>query len=91
MRNYELTTITRVSSREVAKSEIQETLKKHSVSVTAEEDWGQRKLWHPIKHEEQGIFHHYKCSADPNAIEKLEKEFLINQNILRSMVVRLHG
>ncbi|EMP08845.1 hypothetical protein LEP1GSC124_3699 [Leptospira interrogans serovar Pyrogenes str. 200701872] len=28
MRNYELTTITRVSSREVAKSEIQETLKK---------------------------------------------------------------
>ncbi|EMO27442.1 putative ribosomal protein S6 [Leptospira interrogans serovar Bataviae str. HAI135] len=61
------------------------------MSVTAEEDWGQRKLWHPIQHEEQGIFHHYKCSADPNAIEKVEKEFLINQNILRSMVVRLHG
>jgi small subunit ribosomal protein S6 len=91
LRNYELTTITRVSSREVAKTEVQETLGKHSVSITSDEDWGQRKLWHPIKHEEQGIFHHYKCSASPEAIAKVEKDFLINQNILRSMVVRLNG
>ncbi|TGK17302.1 30S ribosomal protein S6 [Leptospira fluminis] len=91
MRNYEITTITRSTAKEVAKNEVVDIFKKHSISVTAEEDWGQKKLWHPIKHQDYGIFTHFKVNADHSSIEKVERDFKLNQNLLRSMIVRRNG
>ncbi|PJZ70233.1 30S ribosomal protein S6 [Leptospira perolatii] len=91
MRNYEITTITRANAKESAKNEVTDLFNKHSISVTAEEDWGQKKLWHPIHHQDYGVFTHFKVNADPTAIDKVEHEFKLNQNVLRSMIVRLNG
>ncbi|EPG76036.1 ribosomal protein S6 [Leptospira fainei serovar Hurstbridge str. BUT 6] len=91
MRNYEITTITRSTAKEAAKTEVVDIFKKHSVDVTAEEDWGQKKLWHPIKHQDYGTYTHFKVNAEQAAIEKVERDFKLNQNLLRSMIVRLNG
>ncbi len=91
MRNYEITTITRSTAKEVAKTEVIEIFKKHSINVTAEEEWGQKKLWHPIKHQDYGVFTHFKVSAEQSALDNVERDFGLNQNLLRSMIVRLNG
>ena len=92
MKSYEITNVIRESSHSLideTKSTIKEILGRFSVEVSAEEDWGSKKLWHKIEGEESGFFSHLKCKASPDAIKKIEHEFLLNQNILRSLVVRI--
>ena len=90
MRNYEITTILRSSGVEDTKNTVKELFAKNSVTVTAEEDWGSKPVWHEISKETTGHFSHYKCDvADPSVLVALENDFKLNQNILRSMIIRL--
>lgn len=91
MRNYEITAILKDSAVEETKNGIKEIFAKHSVTLASDEDWGQKKLWHPVGDSSTGHYTHFKCSADAKAIEKIEREFALNMNILRSMVIRLNG
>jgi small subunit ribosomal protein S6 len=91
MRAYEITAILLEGSAglvEETKTSIKEILTKHSVEITEEEDWGQKKLWHSIGGNESGFFTYIKCKAQPSSIVKLEGEFKLNQNILKSLIVR---
>lgn len=90
MRNYEITAIIKDGSVEETKNTIKEILAKNSINLTAEEDWGVKTVWHPIGKEINGHFAHYKCSVDrPISLIPVENDFKLNQNILRSMIVRL--
>jgi small subunit ribosomal protein S6 len=72
---------------EETKNTVKDILKKYSVEITGEEDWGQKKLWHKINGYESGAFYHLRCKAEPKIIANLENEFKLNQNILRSLIV----
>ncbi|MCE9500068.1 MAG: 30S ribosomal protein S6 [Leptospira sp.] len=92
MKSYEITAVIRETPHSLideTKTAIKDILGRHSVEVSAEEDWGSKKLWHKIEGEETGFFNHLKCTAAPDTIKKIEHEFLLNQNILRSLVVRI--
>lgn len=91
MRNYEITTVYRTTAIEEAKNSFKEALAKHSVQIIQEEDWGTKKLWHPVDGQEYGYFHYIKCNAEPATIAKIENEAKINQDILKHMVVRIDG
>jgi small subunit ribosomal protein S6 len=90
MRAYEITSILldKGGNVEETKTSIKEILSKYSVEITSEEDWGQKKLWHNIGGNETGFFTYIKCNANPSSIVKLENEFKLNQNILKSLIIR---
>jgi small subunit ribosomal protein S6 len=90
MRAYEITNILLDHPQTVTeetKNTVKDILKKYSVEITGEEDWGQKKLWHKINGYESGAFYHLRCKAEPKIIANLENEFKLNQNILRSLIV----
>jgi len=92
MRAYEITNILLDHPQAVTeetKTTIREILKKFSVEITGEDDWGQKKLWHRIGNQETGSFFHIRCNAEPKVIANLENEFKLNQNILRSLVIKV--
>lgn len=92
MRDYELTAILKEGSQSLideTKNAIKTILSKYSAEITSEEDWGQKKIWHPINGQEHGFFTHLKCKMEASSIVNIEGEFKINQNILRTMIVRL--
>ncbi|TGN18175.1 30S ribosomal protein S6 [Leptospira idonii] len=91
MRNYEITNIIREGAVEETKSAIKDILSKHTVTIQNEEDWGSKRLWHPIGQDEQGHFTLIKCQGSPSEISKIEHEFKLNVNILKSLVIRSHG
>lgn len=91
MRNYEITTVYRTNAVEEANNSFKESLAKHSVTIVSEEDWGNKRLWHPVDGQENGHFNFFKCTAAPSTIEKIEKDARINQNILKTMVIKING
>ncbi|GBF48734.1 30S ribosomal protein S6 [Leptospira ryugenii] len=91
MRNYEITNILREGAVDEGKSAVKDILSKHAVTIQNEEDWGSKRLWHPIGQEEQGHFTFTKCQGSPAEIAKIEHEFKLNPNILKSLVIRANG
>jgi small subunit ribosomal protein S6 len=92
MRSYEITSILAEGSQSIiddTKKTIQDILTKYSAEITAEEDWGVKKLWYAIAGHESGFYTHTKCKADATSIAKIEHEFLLNQNILKSLVIKV--
>ncbi|MBK8395436.1 MAG: 30S ribosomal protein S6 [Leptospiraceae bacterium] len=92
MRAYEITSILAEGSQTIideTKKTIQDILKKYSAEITSEEDWGVKKLWYAIAGKESGFYTHIKCKAEASSIEKIEREFLLNQNILKSLVIKV--
>jgi small subunit ribosomal protein S6 len=91
MRAYEITAVLSEGSAglvEETKNNIKEILTKYAVEITGEEDWGQKKLWHSLRGNESGFFTHIKCKAEPKIVAKLEYEFKLNQNILKSLIIK---
>ncbi|WCL48313.1 30S ribosomal protein S6 [Leptospira sp. GIMC2001] len=91
MRNYEITTVYRTNAVEETKNSFKEILAKYSVNITTEEEWGNKKLWHPVDGQDHGYYTLFKCTAEPASIEKIENEAKLNQNILKSLVIRQNG
>jgi small subunit ribosomal protein S6 len=91
MNTYEITNIVREGSVEDVKKSLSDIFQKHSITVSSQEDWGSKRLWHHIDGQETGFYVFSRCKAEPSSISKIEREFHLNQNILRSMVIRSHG
>ena len=92
MREYEITSIIvegQASVIDETKQTIKDILKKNSAEVTTEEDWGSKKLWYLIDGHETGHFSFLKCKAEPKSIEKIEHEFYLNQNILKTSIIKI--
>ncbi len=91
MREYEITAVIKEGSQPLideTKNAIKSILGKYSGEITSEEDWGQKRIWHPINGENTGFFTHIKCKLETSSITGIEKDFRLNQNILRSMIAR---
>jgi len=91
MRTYEITNVIREGVLEETKNAILDLFAKHSLQVQSEEDWGSKRLWHPARREEQGHFLFFRCLGKPGEISKLEKDFKLNTNILKAMVIKANG
>ncbi|XDD45146.1 30S ribosomal protein S6 [Leptospira sp. WS39.C2] len=91
MRNYEITNILREGNVEETKSAVKELLSKYNFTIQGEEDWGSKRLWHPVGQDEQGHFTLIKCSGSPKEVAKIEHEFKLNVNILKTLVIRANG
>ncbi|MFN8176596.1 MAG: 30S ribosomal protein S6 [bacterium] len=59
--------------------------------VTAEKEWGRRRLAYPIRDHSEGIYEIVRFSADPSKLAELYRHYKLNENVLRALVLRDEG
>jgi small subunit ribosomal protein S6 len=59
--------------------------------VTAEKEWGRRRLAYPIRDHSEGIYEILRFSAPPSQLGELYRHFKLDENILRALVLRDEG
>ncbi len=88
MNHYELTVIVRNRDTESHKEKVKEVLQKHGAVITKEDHWGIKKLAYEISKEREGYYMFMLVDADTQEVDKIQKEFGLNADILRYLFVR---
>lgn len=57
--------------------------------IIKSEDWGKRRMAYEIKKKQYGFYLHIRFSAAPAFLILLEKEYRLNEAILRHLTVKL--
>ncbi len=89
MRTYELVLVVKPSVKEADRKKLLELVKGWlgKVSVTKEEDWGQKALAYPIKKEDAG--HYYQLFLEGETFPTdFETRVLQNKEVLRHLLLR---
>ena len=64
-------------------------VEKNDGEIVQAEDWGLINLAYAIKKNKKGIYMHFKIKGPGKIIEELEKNEIIDKNLLRYMTVRV--
>ena len=79
----------------IAEEEIKATIEKFTALITENgtiesiDEWGKRKLAYPINDKNDGYYVLVNFKSEGSFTAELERLFGINENILRSIVIRL--
>jgi small subunit ribosomal protein S6 len=95
IRQYELTYLVpgSLSSSEVStiNEAVLKLLKKHSIKLLSQEDWGKKDLAYPIKFKSkknyEGFYTHMMLEGDSLKIGKFEKGLYLIQEVIRHLIV----
>ena len=92
MRDYEVMVIFDPDTEERT---VQPTLDKHLKVITRGggtvdnvDIWGRRRLAYEIRKKSEGIYAVINVTAEPNDIKELDRQFTINESIMRTKVIR---
>lgn len=69
---------------------IKDFITKNSGEIRALEKWGRRRLAYAIKKKNNGYYCLYEFKAPGDLIAKLERQYLLNENIIRFLTVELN-
>lgn len=94
MNRYELTYIIDTALEEEARKELIEKVSALIAQNGGEvekidETWGKRRLAYPINFKNEGYYVLMQFSAKPEFPRELERNFQINENIMRYLVTRI--
>ena len=64
-------------------------VEKNEGEIVQTEEWGLLNLAYAIKKNNKGIYMHFKIKGSGKIIEELEKNEIIDKNLLRYMTVRV--
>ena len=64
-------------------------IEKNDGEIVQTEDWGLLNLAYAIKKNKKGIYMHFKIKGSGKIIKELEKNEIIDKNLLRYMTVRV--
>ena len=92
MREYEVMVIFDPDTEERT---VQPTLEKHLNVITKGggtvdnlDIWGRRRLAYEIRKKSEGIYAVINLTAEPNDVKELDRQFTINEAIMRTKVIR---
>ena len=92
MREYEVMVIFDPDTEERT---VQPTLEKHLKVITKGggtvdnlDIWGRRRLAYEIRKKSEGIYAVINLTAEPNDVKELDRQFTINEAIMRTKVIR---
>jgi small subunit ribosomal protein S6 len=92
MREYEVMVIFDPDTEERT---VQPTLEKHLKVITKGggsvdnlDIWGRRRLAYEIRKKSEGIYAVINLTAEPNDVKELDRQFTINEEIMRTKVIR---
>jgi len=90
MNTYELTLITanKTEMKEIT-TLVSEFVEKAKGEIKSEDEWGEKTLAYPIKKNKTGLYMYYVIDLPPEEQPKLVAELRIQENLLRSLFVRV--
>lgn len=89
MRNYQLVLVLKPSLKDADRKKTVDSVKSLLKDVKIkEEDWGQKPLAYPIRHENAGYYLNLLLEVNTVLPADLEKRILANDDILRHLVLR---
>ncbi len=68
-------------------SQVQEAIGKHKGSIEKKDEWGKKSLAYTIKKYKEGFYYLIDFHIDPEAITKLKRAFILNESILRTLII----
>ncbi|MCK9407682.1 MAG: 30S ribosomal protein S6 [Bacteriovoracaceae bacterium] len=69
---------------------IKDFITKNTGEIRALEKWGRRRLAYAIKKKNNGFYVLYEFKAQGDLIAKLERQYLLNENVIRFLTVELN-
>jgi len=69
---------------------IKDFITKNTGEIRALEKWGRRRLAYAIKKKNNGFYVLYEFKAPGDLIAKLERHYLLNENVIRFLTVELN-
>ena len=69
--------------------QIQDIMSKHNGAVAETKEMGKNRLAYPLKKYKEGIYYLINFSIIPDAIDAIKKSLVLNESILRMMVVEI--
>jgi len=79
----------KLSDTEVAEfiDKTKKLIAKGGGEILSDDRWGRRKLAYPINHLREGFYFYLKFQAPGALVQKMNQQFRISDDILRSMTV----
>jgi len=68
---------------------IKDFIQKNNGEIRAVEKWGRRRLAYPIKKKNNGFYALFEFKAPGDIVAKLERQYQLNENIIRYLTVQL--
>lgn len=91
MREYELVFIVTPEFDETATADIVEKVKawitESGGSIESFEEWGRQKLAYLIRNHKEGQYYLFNIKLDPSAVNTLERNFRLQESILRFLII----
>tara|TARA_Y100000766_G_C18631102_1_gene470810 strand:- start:86 stop:484 length:399 start_codon:yes stop_codon:yes gene_type:complete len=69
-------------------SKYEDLLKLGNATIEYKENWGLRNLAYKIKNNKKGFYYLLVFNAKPNAVSELERNFKIDENIIRYLTTK---
>ena len=91
MRDYELVIIVTPEIDETATADTVEKVKSWITdtggSIESSEEWGRQKLAYMIRNQKEGQYYLFNLKMEPSAVATLERNFRIQESILRFLII----
>jgi small subunit ribosomal protein S6 len=91
MRDYELVIIVTPEIDETATADVVEKVKSWIAetggSIESFEEWGRKKMAYMIRNQKEGQYYLFNLKMEPTAIATLERNFRIQESILRFLII----
>lgn len=68
---------------------VKDFIQKNNGEIRAIEKWGRRRLTYAIKKKNNGFYVLYEFKAPGDIVTKLERQYQLNENIIRYLTVQL--
>jgi small subunit ribosomal protein S6 len=68
---------------------IQELVAKHNGTINETKEMGKNRLAYPVKKNKEGVYYLINFSITPDAIDGIKKSLVLNESILRLLVIEL--
>lgn len=70
---------------------IEDEVKKNNGRFDEVKSWGRRRLAYSIKKFDEGLYYQIDFNVIPTALRGMQREFHLNDNILRFMIIKKEG
>ncbi len=91
MRDYELVIIVTPEIDETATAEVVDKVKtwitEAGGSIESSEEWGRQKLAYLIRNQKEGQYFLFNLKLEPTTIVNLERNFRLQESILRFLII----
>jgi len=91
-RKYELTLILENKGVEETKNQftnLADEISKQGIEITNKEEWGLKRLFHPINKKIDGVFFFINFNASPELINIINNDFRVNSIILKYFIKKI--